>query len=410
MRPYIADSLQRSAQRATLPLLICRLEENMSTTLSAQLLSNIRLEIAEITPKQAQQDGENGALLIDVRSEPEHATGMIAGALILPRSHLELQIEAQVPNLATPLRVFCAGGQRSLLAAANLRALGYQNVASVAGGFTAWKAAELPIIQPAPLNFDAERFARQLILPNFGVRAQNLLANAKVLLIGAGGLGSPAALYLAAAGVGTLGICDDDHVDISNLQRQILHRTDRIGMAKTLSAELTLRALNPGCRVNRLARIGPGNVSALLQDYDLVIDGSDNFPTRFLLADSCFALRKPLVYGAVLRFSGQVSVFCGHEPTLPCYRCLFSAPPPPEASPNCAEAGVLGVVPGLIGTLQASEAIKLIAGMGQPLLGRLLLVDMLTAQFRELRLPKDPACPTCGPVARVDAQRSMPLS
>ena len=368
----------------------------MSTALSARLLTQIKHEISEITPNQALIEQGNGAVLLDVRSEPEHASGIIPGALRVPRSHLELQIEAQVPNLAAPLRVFCAGGQRSLLAAANLRSLGYQNVASIAGGIAAWRAAELPIAQIEPLSFDPQRFARQLILPNFGTRAQSLLASAKVLLIGAGGLGSPAALYLAAAGVGTLGISDDDSVDISNLQRQILHRTDRVGMAKTLSAELTLRALNPGCSVIRLPRIGASNASAMLQEYDLVIDGSDNFPTRFLLADSCVALRIPLIYGAVLRFTGQVSVFCGHERDLPCYRCLFAAPPPPEAAPNCAEAGVLGVLPGLIGTLQASEAIKLITGLGQPLLGRLLLVDMLKTEFRELRLPKDPGCPTCG--------------
>ena len=367
--------------------------ENRTT----ELLSRLRLQIAEIAPAAALSDVKLGARLLDVRSESEHASGVAVGALCLPRSHLELQIEAQVPDLATPVRVMCASGQRSLLAAANLRALGYTDVASIAGGFTAWKAAGLPISQPAALSFDPQRFARQLILPDFGARAQNLLANAKVLMIGAGGLGSPAALYLAAAGVGRLGVSDDDTVDISNLQRQILHRTDRVGMPKTLSAELTLRALNPACQIERLPRIRAENAHALLQNYDLVIDGSDNFPTRFLLADTCVAMRKPLVYGAVLRFSGQVSVFCGHEPNLPCYRCLFAAPPSPEAAPNCAEAGVLGVVPGLIGTLQASETIKLITGIGKPLLGRLLLVDMLSASFRELRLPKDPNCAACGP-------------
>jgi sulfur-carrier protein adenylyltransferase/sulfurtransferase len=375
--------------------------ENRTT----ELLRQLRLDIAEIAPTAALSDMKLGARLLDVRSEAEYSNGTAVGALCLPRSHLELQIETQVPDLATPLRVMCASGQRSLLAAANLRALGYQDVASIAGGFTAWKAAGLPVDLPAALNFDPQRFARQLILPNFGAQAQNLLASAKVLLIGAGGLGSPAALYLAAAGVGRLGISDDDTVDISNLQRQILHRTDRVGMAKTLSAELTLRALNPACKIDRLPRICAENSHALLQNYDLVIDGSDNFETRFLLADICLAQHKPLVYGAVLRFSGQVSVFCGHESHLPCYRCLFAAPPPPEAAPNCTEAGVLGVVPGLIGTLQASEAIKLITGIGTPLLGRLLLVDMLSASFRELRLPKDPNCPGCGP--NPDASRSQ---
>ena len=369
----------------------------MSINRTATHLAQLRLEIAEITPEAAAQEAANGARLLDVRSEPEYASGIVPGALMLPRSHLELQIEAKLPDLHTPIRVLCASGQRSLLAAANLRALGYLDVASVQGGFSAWKAAGLPVSQLEAALFDTQRFARQLILPNFGTAAQNKLAQAKVLLIGAGGLGSPAALYLAAAGLGHLGISDDDTVDVSNLQRQILHRTDRVGMSKTLSAELTLRALNPACQVQRLPRVNASNVAAMLSDFDIVIDGSDNFPTRFLLADACVAMKKPLVYGAVLRFSGQVSVFCGHEPKLPCYRCLFAAAPPPEAAPNCAEAGVLGVVPGIIGTLQASEAIKLITGLGQPLLGRLLLVDLLSTQFRELRLLKDPHCATCGP-------------
>lgn len=364
----------------------------------SQLLAALSAQISELSPHAALARQASGALLIDVRDASETALGLPTGALTAPRSFLELTIEQLAPEPSQELLLICGSGQRSLLAASNLRALGYQNLASVAGGFTRWKAEGLPWLVPFALDAVArQRYARQISLPEVGEAGQLKLARAKVLLIGAGGLGSPAALYLAAAGVGTLGICDDDRVDLSNLQRQVLHRTDRIGVAKTQSAAATLEALNPTVQVQIHPRVGAQNVDQLLASYDLVLDGSDNFPTRFLLADACVRHAKPLIYGAVLRFEGQVSVFHPTAPggPFPCYRCLFADAPGADATPNCAEAGVLGVVPGVIGLLQASETLKLILGIGIPLLGRLLLFDARHASFREVRIPADPQCRVC---------------
>jgi sulfur-carrier protein adenylyltransferase/sulfurtransferase len=350
----------------------------------------------QISALAAYQQQQLGARLIDIREVGETAIAHAAHAELIPRAQLQKHLQdAQTPANAA-LLLICASGQRSSAASEHLRQLGFAAVQSVQGGLAAWRQADLPVYQPA-LDFDPERYARQIILPGFGAAGQSALARAKVLIVGAGGLGSPASLYLAAAGIGTLGIADSDSVDVSNLQRQILHQQDTIGWPKTRSAEQRLQALNPACRLQLLERITPENVASTLAEFDVIVDGSDNFATRFLLADVCVALKKPLIYGAVLRYSGQVSVFAGHEPNQPCYRCLFSAPPASELAPNCAEAGVLGVLPGLIGVLQATEVIKWISGIGQPLLGRLLIVEMLSMRFREITLSKDPACINCGP-------------
>jgi molybdopterin/thiamine biosynthesis adenylyltransferase len=301
---------------------------------------------------------------------------------------------------AREILTICATGRRSLLAAETLRDLGYANVASVRGGFKRWLAEGLPVARGAFDADAAERYARHLVLPEVGVAGQQKLLRARVALIGAGGLGSPAAMYLAAAGVGTLCLIDDDRVERSNLQRQVLHTDARVGMAKTDSARIALQALNPSVRVEPVnERLRAANVEALLRDHDVVIDGADNFPTRYLLDAACRRLEIPLVYGAVHRFTGQVSVFDARRDDSPCYRCLFPEPPSAAEAPNCSEAGVLGVLPGVIGMLQATEALKLLLGIGETLVGRLLCYDALAARFRELRLPRDPSCPGCGAAA-----------
>jgi sulfur-carrier protein adenylyltransferase/sulfurtransferase len=351
---------------------------------------------AEIAPAEAVARMRHGARLVDVRNPAEWAAGMAAGALGIPLSELAARAAAELPDPNAEILLICATGRRSLDAAELLARHGYAQVASVAGGSQAWLSEDLPWQVPAGLDADsAERYSRHLLLPEVGLEGQQRLLAARVLLIGAGGLGSPAALYLAAAGIGTLGMVDDDRVDRSNLQRQVLHTDARVGQGKVASARLTLEALNPGIRLHGYElRMASGNIDAVLGDgWDLVIDGSDNFPTRYLLNDACVKHGLPLVYGAVHRFQGQVSVFhAGHGP---CYRCLFPEPPPAAAAPNCAEAGVLGVLPGIVGLLQATEAIKLILGIGDPLLGRLLCVDALGMRFRELKLPRDPQCRVC---------------
>jgi len=352
---------------------------------------------AEVTPAQAEAMQRGGALLLDVREDNERAGGMPAGAIGVARAQLPQRIAAIAPRQDQQLLTLCATGQRSLLAAETLRQLGYPAVASVAGGFRRWQAEGLPVAG-ALLDADAaERYSRHLLLPEIGAAGQMRLGQARVVLVGAGGLGSPAALYLAAAGVGTLTLVDDDKVDRSNLQRQVLHTDGRVGMAKTESARQTLGALNPRVRIEtREQRLRAANVEALIGGHDVVIDGADNFPTRYLLSAACLRLKLPLVYGAVHRFTGQVSVFDARRDDSPCYRCLFAEPPSAAEAPNCAEAGVLGVLPGIIGLLQANEAIKLILGVGTSLTGRLLCFDALAATFRELRLPRDPHCPGCG--------------
>ena len=340
-----------------------------------------------------------GAPLLDVRDPEEHALGLPEHAVAAPRAALEAEPGRFHALPSEVLLLICGSGRRSLLAAEALAAQGYTRLYSVVGGVGAWQAAGLPMQSAAGDPDFLDRYSRHLRLPQVGVAGQHRLGDARVLLVGAGGLGSPAAFYLAAAGVGTLRIVDDDRVERSNLQRQILHRDDGIGLPKADSAAATLNALNPRCRVEpRIERLGPGNVDALLEDVDVVIDGADNFPTRYLLSDACVRNAKPLVYGAVHRFEGQVSVFdAGRQRGLaPCYRCLFPDAPRAEDAPNCSEAGVLGVLPGIIGLLQATEAIKLVLGIGEPLVGRLLHVDALSMRFRETRLRPDPACIACG--------------
>ena len=356
------------------------------------------MSVRELSPEQALARLRAGAMLIDVRTEHERALGMAEGARGIERTQLESHPQTQLPDLDAEILLICQGGQRSQLAAQALATSGYRKLASVAGGTTAWEAAALPMVRP---DVDADftnRYSRHLRLPEVGLEGQKRLEAARVLLVGAGGLGSPAAFYLAAAGVGTLRLVDDDVVDRSNLQRQILHTDARIGTSKVESAAMTLVALNPRTRIEAIGeRITSDNVERHLEGVDVVIDGADNFPARYLLNDACVKLGKPLVYGAVHRFEGQLSVFdAGRQRGVaPCYRCLFPEPPPPEAAPNCAEAGVLGVLPGVIGLLQATEAIKLILGIGEPLTGRLLHFDALAMRFRETRLAPDPHCTVC---------------
>jgi len=353
--------------------------------------------VREIDPVEAFARRNAMALLLDVREDDERASGMPSGAIGIARAKIPEHIREIAADLQQEILTICGTGRRSLLAAQTLRELGYANVASVRGGLARWLAEGLPL-DPGLIDADsAERYARHLILPEVGVAGQTKLLAARVAMIGAGGLGSPAALYLAAAGVGTLSLIDDDRVERSNLQRQVLHADARIGMRKTESAAIALGALNPRTRLQlRDERLSAANVEALIRDHDVVIDGADNFPTRYLLNAACLRLKIPLVYGAVHRFTGQVSVFDTRRADSPCYRCLFPEPPSAAEAPNCSEAGVLGVLPGIIGLLQATEAIKLVLGVGRTLAGRLLCYDALAAEFRELRLPRDPACPGCG--------------
>lgn len=362
---------------------------------------NRRMAITEITPRQARERQLHGAVLVDVREGHERATGQAEGALGIARAALEADPGGYLPDRDAELLLICQGGARSMQTALALRAAGYANLASVAGGTTRWIAEQLPVVKPEldadRLDFN-ERYSRHLLLPEVGEAGQLRLQASRVLVIGAGGLGSPAAFYLAAAGVGQLRIADDDVVDRSNLQRQILHTEARIGEPKVTSAQATLSALNPRTKIEAVAeRVTSDNIERLLDGVDLVLDGADNFPVRYLLNDACVKLGIPLVYGAVQRFEGQVSVFDAgrHRGDAPCYRCLFPEPPAPEFAPNCSEAGVLGVLPGVIGLLQANEAIKLLLGIGEPLVGRLLYFDALAMRFRELRLRPDPDCVVC---------------
>lgn len=360
------------------------------------------MAITELTPAQALRLTRGGARLIDVRESHERVTGMADGAQGVDRAALEAEPGAHAPDPQAPLILICQSGRRSLQAAEVLASAGYVDVASVAGGTTRWRDEDLPMTLPEgdiDLDFH-DRYARHLRLPEIGEAGQRRLADASVLVIGAGGLGSPAAYYLAAAGVGTLRIADDDVVDRSNLQRQILHAEDRIGLPKASSAATTLSALNPRARLEPvIERVTGENIDRLIEGVDVVLDGADNFPVRYLLNDACVRHAKPLVYGAVHRFEGQVSVFdAGRARGLsPCYRCLFPEPPPPEAAPNCSEVGVLGVLPGVIGLLQATEVLKLLLGLGEPLSGRLLQFDALRMQFRQTRLAPDPECKVCAP-------------
>lgn len=351
-----------------------------------QRLADLRRVIPEIDPVAV-----GDRILIDVREAEEQADGRPAGAHAIARGRLEMRV-AEVASAGAPVALICAGGTRSLLAAGDLRALGYTDVASVRGGFAAWRSAGLPEAQ-ATLDAAARaRYARHLSIPEVGEAGQAILLRSRVLCVGAGGIGSPALLYLAAAGVGTLGVIDDDVVERSNLQRQIIHGDAKVGLAKVDSARAAILGLNPRVQVDaRRLRLTAENAAALIAGWDVVIDGADNFPTRYAINDACLQTGVPNVHGAVHRFGGQVSVFSREGP---CYRCLFPRPPPPELVPNCADAGVLGVVPGVVGLLQAVEAIKLLLGIGQPLRGRLLQYDALSARTHTVALPAN--CGACG--------------
>jgi molybdopterin/thiamine biosynthesis adenylyltransferase/rhodanese-related sulfurtransferase len=362
-------------------------------------LQGIKKEIQEIDASQTKQVWDRKAgdvALIDVREQDEYVQGYIPGATWIPRGYLEIRIEETVPDRDQPVILYCAGGTRSALAARSLRELGYTDVKSMAGGFTSWKRNGYPFDMPVVMTKDQEtRYSRHTLLPEVGTAGQIKLLQSKVLCIGAGGLGSPSALYLAAAGVGTIGIIDDDIVDASNLQRQILHSTDRLGMAKVDSAEKTIVGLNPDVKVKKFRdRMTSDNVLEIIKDFDVIVDGADNFQTRYLLNDAALKLGKHVVHSSIFRFEGQITVFKAEG--APCYRCLYPQPPPPEEAPSCSEAGVLGVLPGIMGVLQATEAIKLILDLGTTLSGRLLVFDALKTKFRELKLRHDPNCPTCG--------------
>ena len=367
-----------------------------------ELLAATKSQIREVDTAEADEmRRQPGAVVLDVREPAEYEQGAIPGALHIPRGTLESSIESRVPDRDTPLIVHCASGVRSAFAAKTLEELGYTNVVSVAGGFNKWKDEGREWTTPRSLTAEQQnRYQRHLLLPEVDVEGQLKLLDAKVLLLGAGGLGSPAAMYLAAAGVGTIGIVDMDVVDESNLQRQILHNTERLGERKVDSAKKTLTALNPDVDVvTHDVRLGADNVVDILSGYDLVIDGADNFPVRYLLNDASLKVGIPVVHGSIFRFEGQVTVFKPHEG--PCYRCFLPEPPPPELAPSCAEAGVLGVLPGIIGTIQAIEAIKLILGLGDDLSGRLLAYDSLEQSFRTYKMLRDPQCPACS----VDPER-----
>ncbi|MDR2011486.1 MAG: molybdopterin-synthase adenylyltransferase MoeB [Rhodanobacter sp.] len=350
----------------------------------------------EIDPADVLERQRAGALLLDVREDSERAGGFAEGSIGLPRGAIGARIGDVAPDPQREILAICASGQRSRLAVQTLRDMGYAHSRSVRGGFARWLAEGLPS-ESGALGVDAsERYARHLVLPEVGVAGQQKLARARVALIGAGGLGAPALLYLAAAGVGHLTVIDDDRVERSNLQRQVIHTDARIGIGKAESARAALHALNPQVHIEAVAqRVQAANVEALVRGHDMVIDGADNFPTRYLLSAASRRLNIPLVYGAVHRFSGQIGVFDPRRADSPCYRCLFPYPPSAAEAPNCSEAGVLGVLPGVIGLLQATEALKLVLGIGKPLVGRVLCYDALAGVFRELRLPRDPQCPGC---------------
>jgi sulfur-carrier protein adenylyltransferase/sulfurtransferase len=363
------------------------------------LLAQVKTEIDEVDAARAREllDGPEPPLFVDVREPDEWDEGHVPGAVHVARGFLESRIEAAAPDHTQPIVVYCAGGARSAFAAKTLQELGYENVVSLAGGYTDWKRNGFPTKLPRSLDADQRsRYSRHILIPEVGVEGQLKLLESRILLIGAGGLGSPASLYLAAAGVGTIGIVDDDRVDASNLQRQIAHSTETLGDWKADSAKATIEALNPDVDViTYKERLTSENVDRILADgWDVIVDGADNFPTRYLVNDAAVFHDIPLVHGSIYRFEGQATVFKPHDG--PCYRCLFPQPPPPELAPSCSEGGVLGVLPGIIGSLQANEALKLALGIGETLSGRLLLFDALSTEFTEVTLRRDPNCPVCG--------------
>jgi len=362
----------------------------------AEFIRQIKAGIEEIDPSAVSELVGNGVAIIDVRESDEWAQGHLPGAKHVPRSYLESRIEGVVPDRSQRVVLYCASGNRSALAAHTLsNDLGYEQVASMTGGITLWKDRGYEVVVPRTFTPEQrERYSRHLLIPEIGEAGQRKLLDAKVLLLGSGGLGSPNALYLAAAGVGTLGIVDDDVVDLSNLQRQVIHNTARIGVPKVESAEETIHALNPDINVvTYKTRLDASNIMEIIAGYDIVVDGVDNFPTRYLLNDASVRLKIPVVSASILGFDGQLSVFKPYEG--PCYRCLFPEPPPADLAPSCGANGVLGVLPGVMGLLQATEVIKLITGAGEPAIGRLLLYDALAGTLDELKIRQDPACPIC---------------
>jgi len=362
------------------------------------LLTRAKADIREVTTDAAAEAiaGPTPPAILDVREADEYEQGALPSAVHIPRGFLESQVESRLVDRSAPVLVYCASGNRSAFAAKTLGELGYTDVASLAGGFNRWKDEGRPWKTPRTLTAaQRNRYQRHLLLPEVGVAGQQKLLDAKVLLLGAGGLGSPAGLYLAAAGVGTIGVVDMDVVDESNLQRQILHNIDRVGDRKVDSAKKTLTLINPDVDVATYdVRLGADNVVEVISGYDVIVDGTDNFPTRYLLNDASLLTKTPVIHGSIFRFEGQASVFSPYQG--PCYRCFLPEPPPPELAPSCAEAGVLGVLPGIIGSIQAMEAMKLILGIGEPLVGRLLAYDAMEQTFRIFKVPRDPNCPACG--------------
>jgi len=365
----------------------------------ADLLRGARSQIKEVTPHDVKALPHGAATLVDVREASEWEQGHVPGAHHVSKSYIEQQIEAVAPDRDQPVILYCAGGIRSLFAAQTLADMGYTDVKSMSQGFQGWKGAGFDFQQPVVLSADQkQRYSRHLLIPEVGSEGQARLLDSKALLIGAGGLGSPAALYLAAAGVGTIGLVDFDVVDVSNLQRQIVHTTDRVGERKVESAKIAINALNPDVKVQAHEEmLVAGNVERIIAGYDVILDGTDTFETRYILNDAAVAAGIPVVHASVFRFEGQLTTFVPFEG--PCYRCLYPTPPPPELAPSCAEAGVLGVLPGIVGSIQALEAIKLVLDLGDPLIGRLLAYDALEQSFRAFKVRRDPECPTCGPNA-----------
>ena len=360
-----------------------------------ELLNDAKAQIREVEPADV-LDQVGSSIFLDVREPDEYEQGAIPGAVHIPRGHLEFQVEGRLLNKDEPVVVYCAGGARSAFAAKTLQEIGFTNVVSVIGGFNRWKDEGLTWTTPKTLTPDQRnRYQRHLLLPEVGEKGQQRLLESKVLMLGAGGLGSPSSLYLAAAGVGNIGIIDMDVVDASNIQRQILHNLDRVGERKVDSAKKSLTALNPDLNVATYdVRLGADNILDIIDGYDIIVDGTDNFPTRYLVNDAALLKKIPVVHGSIFRFEGQVTIFDPYNG--PCYRCMIPEPPPAELAPSCAEAGVLGVLPGIVGSIQALETLKMLLNLGETLVGRLLAFDALEESFRTFKVRRDPACPACG--------------
>ena len=375
-----------------------------------ELIRKVKGEIREVSTAEARALAGAGAVLVDVREADEWSQGHVPGAVFIPRGYLELQVEEKVKDKAQEVVVYCAGGTRSALGAKSLQDLGYTRVSSMQGGFTKWKESGFPIEVPKTLGAEQKkRYSRHLLVPEVGEAGQAKLLASKALLIGAGGLGSPAGLYLAAAGVGTIGVVDSDVVDLSNLQRQVLHTTASVGKRKTESAEATIRALNPDVEVVRHdLRLEAGNIMDVIAPYDVILDGCDNFSTKYLVNDAAVLTGKPNVYGSIFRFDGQASTFVPRQG--PCYRCLYPEPTPAELAPSCDEAGVIGVLPGVVGLVQATEAIKVLLGKGDLLVGRLLTYDALAMTFRQFKVRRDPKCAVCGDAPTIKAPTDLEWS